>query len=80
MRGADFSVTYEDQLLSIRGARAETVSQKAYHQMEIAYGEFETHVRLPSPVEVASIEATYMDGFLRVILPKTQPRRVPIKD
>ncbi len=80
MRGADFSVTFDDQLLSIRGVRAEAASQKAYHQMEIAYGNFETHIRVPAKVDVPSIEATYTDGFLRVTLPKARSRSVPIED
>ena len=80
MRGADLAVTFEDQMLSIRGVRAEAASQKAYHQMEIAYGNFETHIRVPAPVEVSSVEATYVDGFLRVVLPMAKPKRVPIED
>lgn len=78
MRGADISVTFEKQVLSIRGHRSVSGSQKAYHQMEIAYGEFETQVRVPEPVEVAQVEAIYTDGFLRVTLPKARPHRVEI--
>src|SRR3990172_9477395 len=80
MRGADISVVFEKQLLKIQGQRSEAASRKAYHQIEIAYGEFETHVRFPSPVEVAQVEATYMDGFLRVRLPKARPHRVEIEE
>ena len=80
MRGADISVVFEKQLLKIQGQRSEAASRKAYHQIEIAYGEFETHVRFPSPVEVAQVEATYMDGFLRVRLPKARPHRVQIDE
>jgi HSP20 family molecular chaperone IbpA len=79
MRGADIAVTFEKQVLTIRGQRSEAASQKAYHQMEIAYGEFETQVRMPAPVEVAQVEATYMDGFLRVRLPKARPHRVEVE-
>ena len=80
MRGADISVVFEKQLLKIQGQRSEAASRKAYHQIEIAYGEFETHVRFPSPVEVAQVEATYMDEFLRVRLPKARPHRVQIEE
>lgn len=78
MRGADIAVTFEKQELRIRGQRMEAASQKAYHQMEIAYGDFETFVRMPEPVEVAQVEAVYTDGFLRVRLPKARPHRVSI--
>jgi HSP20 family molecular chaperone IbpA len=46
--------------------------------MEIAYGDFETGVHVNSPVEESAIEALYSDGFLRVVLPKSQPRRIPL--
>ncbi|MCK4960866.1 MAG: Hsp20/alpha crystallin family protein, partial [Anaerolineales bacterium] len=52
----------------------------AYHQMEIAHGEFETEVRIPDPIDASNIEATYSDGFLRVVLSKTRPRQVSISD
>jgi HSP20 family protein len=80
MRGADFTVTYNQRTLSIQGIRADTSPRKAYHQMEIAYGEFASEVRIPVPIEASGIEATYNDGFLRVILPKAQSREVPISD
>ena len=80
MRGAEFSVTYNQQVLSILGTRSDSSVRKAYHQMEIAYGEFETEVRIPVPIDVSNIEATYSDGFLRVVLSKTRPRQVSISD
>jgi HSP20 family molecular chaperone IbpA len=78
MRGAEFSVTFERQTLWIRGSRGDTGDSKAYHQMEIAYGDFETGVLVHAPVDESAIEASYNDGFLRVILPKTHPRRIPL--
>jgi HSP20 family protein len=78
MRGAEFSLTFERQTLWIRGSRAESGGPKAYHQMEIAYGDFETGVQVHAPVDESAIEATYSDGFLRVVLPKSQPRRIPL--
>lgn len=80
MRGSDFTVTYNQRVLSIQGTRADTSPRKAYHQMEIAYGEFASEVRIPVPIETSGIEATYNDGFLQVILPKAQSREVPVSD
>lgn len=80
MRGADISVTYHQRMLSIQGIRTDMSSRKAYHQMEIAYGEFASEVRIPVPIETSGIEATYNDGFLRVMLPKARSREVPISD
>lgn len=78
MRGGEFTVNLENRVLWIRGTRSDSTVSKAYHQMEIAYGEFETAIAIPSPVDSARIEAVYADGFLKVTLPKTQPTSVRI--
>lgn len=78
MRGTEISVTLEKELLSIRGLRVDKGDMKAYHQMEIAYGEFETKVKLPRRIEQDEIEATYSDGFLRVVMPKVKSKNIQI--
>ncbi|TFH36155.1 MAG: Hsp20/alpha crystallin family protein [Anaerolineales bacterium] len=80
MRGADFNVTYEGHILSIKGNRYDSKERKAYHQMEIDYGEFMTEVHLPIPIEASEIEAAYSDGFLRIHLPKASPKKIAIED
>jgi len=80
MRGSEFTVTYAEGGLMIRGVRAEDHERRAYHQMEIDFGEFVSEVRLPGPVDSAGIEANYSDGFLRVVLPKSNPRTIEIED
>lgn len=78
MHEADFVVTLDRQLLSIRGVRADREGPKAYHQMEVAYGEFVTEVRIPVPLDAPRIEASYADGFLRVRLPKARPKQIAV--
>jgi HSP20 family protein len=80
MRESDFLVTLEDQYLLIRGVRPDSAERKAYHQMEIPFGEFSTEVELPFPVVAERIEAVYRDGFLRVVLPKAQPHQVTVNE
>jgi HSP20 family molecular chaperone IbpA len=46
--------------------------------MEINYGDFALEVRLPVPVDRDRIDASYTDGFLKVVLPKAQPRRISV--
>ncbi|MGB2894987.1 MAG: Hsp20/alpha crystallin family protein [Anaerolineales bacterium] len=79
MRGLNISVTIDRQVLSIRGARPDTNVCKTYHQMEIDYGEFASNVQVPFRVDSDKIEATYSDGFLKVVLPKAIPREIDIK-
>ena len=78
--GSIRGVTFERQVLVIQGARSDAGPRKEFRQLEIAYGEFETTVEIPEPVEVPKIEAAYQDGFLKVDLPKLQPRRVSIEE
>lgn len=78
MRGGEISVTYENELLSVRGSRADMRSGTEYHQLEIPYGDFAVDLKLPVPIEADNIEAYYGDGFLKITLPKAKPKRVQI--
>ncbi|MDF1501129.1 MAG: Hsp20/alpha crystallin family protein [Anaerolineales bacterium] len=80
MRGMDFSVTFDDLVLSIRGNRTDSNVRKVYHQMEIDYGDFASDIQMPHKIDAAAIEATYSDGFLRVMLPKTSPKSIEITE
>jgi HSP20 family protein len=80
VREEDFEISLEDRFLSIRGVRPDVSEKRAYYQMEIPFGEFSTEVELPYPVITDQIQAVYRDGFLRIVLPKVQPRQIQIKD
>jgi HSP20 family protein len=43
-----------------------------HSQMEICYGTFERTVNLPAEVDPEGIQASYRDGFLKIVLPKRQ--------
>jgi HSP20 family protein len=64
--------------LSIRGTRPDPPERRAYHQMEIRFGEFITEVELPCQVLAGQIDATYSNGFLRMVLPKARPQRIQV--
>ncbi len=78
MGEAEFSVTIGRQALTISGSRPGMDGPRAYHQIEIAYGDFVAEVALPAAIDPAGVEASYSDGFLRVTLPKTKPTRVSV--
>jgi HSP20 family protein len=78
MREADFIILLDGRHLSIRGNRADVAERRAYHQMEIRFGEFRTEIELPVEVQVEGIEAIYKDGFLRIMMPKARPRKIEI--
>lgn len=79
MRQADFNINVEDNFLTISGIRAEEPERRAYQQMEIRFGEFNTSLELPHGVDTTRPEANYEDGFLRIILPKIKPTNIDIK-
>jgi HSP20 family protein len=78
MHEGEFSVNFDQGLLQISGVRPEISEKRAFHQMEIRFGEFLTEVEILIPVNVEKIEAVYQDGFLRVSLPKAQPKQIKI--
>ncbi|MDD5371123.1 MAG: Hsp20/alpha crystallin family protein [Anaerolineaceae bacterium] len=80
MRDGEFSVSVENRILTIRGTRPDSTERRAFHQMEIRFGEFSTEVELPTNADANQILAEYEDGFLRVFLPKATPRVIPIAD
>jgi len=72
VRGEDIQVLFEKGLLAISGTRTEfSPSPKTQlHQMEIDYGYFERTLRVPFPLNVDEIKASYREGFLMVTVPK----------
>ncbi|MDZ4159886.1 MAG: Hsp20/alpha crystallin family protein [Anaerolineaceae bacterium] len=76
MSNDDFSVIIYQNTLVINGIRRDVCQKRAFHQIEIPFGDFSTEVELTSPVELERVEATYQDGFLQVVLPK--PHKSPI--
>jgi len=80
MQENGFSISLANRLLSIRGIRQEMPERRAYHQMEIFFGEFASEIELPGPVVAEEVTAEYLDGFLRLEFPKEQPRRIEVKD
>ena len=79
----DFTISLSDRYLTISGVRHDPVAgarglNLSYQQMEIQYGDFSTQVYLPWDVAEDRIEATYEEGFLKIILPKARATTVPI--
>lgn len=70
MRDDDFEISLENNILLVSGTRPDFLERRAYQQMEIRFGKFETSVHLPGPVDIEQARAEYQDGFLTIILPK----------
>ena len=85
----ELTLSSDNRFLTMRGVRVERDADKAdrvrYHQLEVYYGPFERVVPLPSdaPLDRDKLNATYKDGFLKVVLPKigqVSPTKIEIQE
>jgi HSP20 family protein len=75
MRDDDFEVAFENGVLMIAGYRSDLNERRAYHQMEIRFGRFEIAVEIPVSVDLEKATAEYRDGFLTIVLPKSNAKK-----
>ncbi|MDQ2691441.1 MAG: Hsp20/alpha crystallin family protein [Chloroflexota bacterium] len=75
MKDEDFEVAVEDRFLMVRGYRPDLNERRAYYQMEIRFGRFEVAVEIPGGLDMERASAEYKDGFLKIVLPKTNPKQ-----
>lgn len=80
MREDDFEIAVENNFIMISGNRTDVPERRAYQQMEIRFGKFETAVGLPDPIDVDRASADYVEGFLTITIPKIKPNQIQVKD
>lgn len=80
MRENDIEITVEDKFLTISGSRQDVPERRAYQQMEIRFGKFETAIGLPGSIDLEASRADYNEGFLTVILPKAKPGQFRVEE
>jgi HSP20 family protein len=73
----DVDISLSDGLLTIKGERKYEKEEKEedYHFIERSFGTFARMVRLPKEVKRDKISASYKNGILKVILPKSEEAR-----
>lgn len=79
MREEDFDVSIQNNTILITGSRPDAHERRAYHQMEIQSGKFETTITLPGAFNIEQTHAEYQDGFLTITLPKASPNHIKVK-
>lgn len=75
----NISVVTENDVLSIRYAYNETQDAAKFTRREYSGG-FERSFEMKGKVDVERIEASYKEGVLKIVLPKTDAARQPAKD
>ncbi len=83
MKREDIKVSFENDVLTIEGARAmaENVAREQYHRLERGYGNFRRSFTLPRTVDASRVSAAYTDGVLTVTLPQrdeAKPRQIQV--
>lgn len=78
MDEGQLNVVIDGDLLAIRGERPDPFGgeRRAYHEARIPYGAFGADVYVPFPVDPDLTQAEYRNGFLRIVLPRTEARTI----
>ena len=84
MEQNDIQISLQESLLTIKGEKRQEKEEKEerFHRVERSYGAFTRSVRLPVAVEASKVTATFRNGLLTVMLPKTLASKgttIPIK-
>jgi HSP20 family protein len=74
MSRGDFKIEIRGETLSIQGEKRieREFEGEGHRTLQCAYGSFRRDVPLPTDVNADKATATYRDGVLRVVLPKTE--------
>jgi HSP20 family protein len=70
----DIDITLSDGHLMIKGQKKHEKEEKDedYHFVERSYGSFVRAVHLPKEVKHDKINASYKNGVLKIVLPKSE--------
>ena len=68
----DIEVSLEGDYLTIRGERHEEIREK--NRSEFRYGSFSRSLRMPPGADASTVQATYRDGILEVVVPLGEER------
>lgn len=78
VRKEDVKLAVQDGVLTLSGERRAEKEEKGkrYFRVERSYGRFDRSFTLPSAVDENKITASFQNGILHVVVPKTSPGSV----
>jgi HSP20 family protein len=86
IRKEDVKISLLDNVLTLSGEKRteekKTEKDKKYHRVERTYGTFQRSFALSSPLKSDKISASYKDGILEIVVPKSEeakPREIDIQ-
>lgn len=74
------NISIEEGVLKVEGGQQQSEEEKGkeYFRREIRRANFVRMVQLPTPVKENEVEATYENGILKIVLPKTEVKRTKV--
>jgi HSP20 family protein len=74
LKKEDIEVSVQGDTLVIKGEKKQEkeIKEKGFVRAERFYGNFQRAIRLPSEVETGKVDATYKNGVLELVLPKSE--------
>lgn len=80
----DIDISITGDILTLQGERKreEEVKDKNYHRIERFYGAFKRSFTLPPYADTTKVKATYKDGVLEIVIPKTEeskPKQIKVE-
>jgi HSP20 family protein len=69
----ELDLTFASGILTVKGEKHESKEEKEkeYHLSERRYGSFQRSLQVPDSVDADKIGASFQNGVLKVVLPKT---------
>lgn len=76
MKKGDFNIDLHDDQITISGERklANEKQEKNFHSVESYYGSFSRTFYLPDAIDRDSVDASYQEGILNILLPKDEQK------
>ncbi|MGE3062336.1 MAG: Hsp20/alpha crystallin family protein [bacterium] len=73
MKKEEIKINIENNILSVEGDRKSESEEKGktFHRIERSYGSFYRAVSLPKQIDETKIKASFNEGLLTIVLPKT---------
>ena len=70
----EIDISLSEGILTIKGEKKQEKEEKeeGYHLVERSYGSFTRSIRLPKDVQSDKINASFKNGVLKVVLPKSE--------
>jgi HSP20 family protein len=83
MKREDINLTFENNVLTLRGERKfeHEATRDNFHRVERSYGAFSRSFTLPNTVDTSRISAAYKDGVLTIRLPQREdakPKQISV--